>query len=134
MKIINLLSSLVIGFSGLVWLQNASLAGSFRGVTEVTGSYSNADLNVKVTPILKGNNFSTGAHTYYYAYHGTFKGESIDIYGGAKNFGSDSRQVYTWDNQGTKYQVIWRPSDPHFIRLRVLSGERELLNRILSED
>ena len=134
MKLIKLISTVFIGLGITLAVENSALAGSFRGVTEIAGTYSNnSNLTVTVTPIMKGENYSTGKHTYYYTYHGYFNGKSLDIVGGAKNFGSNSRQVYTWDNNGTKYQVTWKPSDPEYIRVRVISEGREVLNRVIRE-
>ena len=133
MKLIKLISTIFIGLGITLAVENSALAGSFRGATEVAGMYSDGDLTVQVAPITTGENYSTGRHSYYYAYRGSLGGKSIEIAGGAKNFGSNSRQVYTWDNNGTKYQVIWKPSDPEYIRLRVISGGREVLNRVIRE-
>ena len=132
MKLIKLISTIFIGLGITLAVENSALAGSFRGATEVAGMYSDGDLTVQVAPITTGKNYSTGRHSYYYAYRGSLGGKSIEIAGGAKNFGSNSRQVYTWDNNGTKYQVIWKPSDPEYIRVRVISEGREVLNRVIS--
>jgi hypothetical protein len=133
MKLIKLISTVFIGLGIALAVENSANAGSFRGVTEVAGVYSDGDLTVAVSPIMRGENYSTGRHTYYYNYRGSLGGKSLDIVGGAKNFGSNSRQIYTWDNNGTKYQVVWKPSDPEYIRVRVISGGREVLNRVIRE-
>ena len=133
MKLIKLVSTVFIGLGMTLAVKNSALAGSFRGVTEVAGVYTDGNLTVEVTPIMNGENYSNGKHTYYYNYRGSLGGKSLNIVGGAKNFGSRSRQVYTWDNNGTKYQVIWKPSDPEYIRVRVISGGREVLNRVIRE-
>jgi hypothetical protein len=133
MKLIKLISTVFIGLGITLSVENSALAGSFRGVTEVAGVYTDGDLTVEVTPIMRGEKYSTGRHTYYYTYRGYLGGRSLDIVGGAKNFGSNSRQIYTWDNNGTKYQVVWKPSDPEYIRVRVISGGREVLNRVIRE-
>jgi hypothetical protein len=133
MKLIKLISTVFIGLGMTLAVENTALAGSFRGVTEVAGMYSDGDLTVQISPIITGGSYRTGRHSYYYSYGGTLGGKSIDILGGAKNFGSNSRQVYTWDNNGTKYQVVWKPSDPEYIRVRVISGGREVFNRVIRE-
>jgi hypothetical protein len=43
-----------------------------------------------------------------------------------------SRRIYTWNNSGTRYQIVWQPQDPDFIRVRVTSPSgKEILNRLL---
>jgi hypothetical protein len=69
----------------------------------------------------------------YYTYWGRINSKSLNIREGAKNTGTLSRQIYTWDNNGTKYQVVWKPSDPEYIRVRVISEGREVLNRVIRE-
>jgi uncharacterized protein YraI len=133
MKLIKLISTVFIGLGITLAVENSALAGSFRGVTGVTGVYSDGNLTVQVNPIILGERYSTGSNSYYYSYRGSLGGKSIEIVGGAKNFGSNSRHVYTWDNNGTKYQVVWKPSDPEYIRVRVISGGREVLNRVIRE-
>ena len=46
--------------------------------------------------------------------------------------GTSRRKIYTWKNGIYSYQVIWRPNDPNYIRLRVFTPRRELLNQLLS--
>ena len=77
------------------------------------------------TVILKFTNNS-------YHYHGMHtKGSSINL-SGAVASGTKQRQVYTWNNNGMKYQVIWKPSDPNFIRVQVTQPNGKLiLNRLL---
>jgi hypothetical protein len=68
-----------------------------------------------------------------YRYHGEYKpkGSSVDLIGATPS-GSHERQIYTWQNNGLKYQVIWQPSDPSTIRLRVITrGGTVQLNTIL---
>jgi hypothetical protein len=51
---------------------------------------------------------------------------------GATVGGTRDRRTYTWSNGGTRYQAIWQPRDPDFIRVRVLSpGGTEILNRLI---
>ena len=45
--------------------------------------------------------------------------------------GTSRRKIYTWKNGIYSYQVIWRPNDPNYIRLRVFTPRRELLNQLL---
>jgi len=45
--------------------------------------------------------------------------------------GTPSRRIYRWYNGNYTYQVVWRPTDPDFIRLQVFEDDIELLNRLL---
>ncbi|HLP90450.1 MAG TPA: hypothetical protein VK184_17925 [Nostocaceae cyanobacterium] len=50
---------------------------------------------------------------------------------GAIASGTKQRQIYTWNNNGTKYIVSWRPSDPRFIRVRVIRPNgRVIINKL----
>ncbi|MCE2905808.1 MAG: hypothetical protein LW814_12420 [Anabaena sp. CoA2_C59] len=77
------------------------------------------------TVILKFTNNS-------YHYHGMHtKGSSINL-SGAVASGTHERQVYTWNNNGTKYQVTYRPNDPNYIRVQVIDNKGKIiLNRLL---
>jgi hypothetical protein len=55
----------------------------------------------------------------------------IDL-AGATIGGTSERRTYTWNNDGTRYQAIWQPKDPDFIRVRVISPRgNEIFNRLL---
>jgi hypothetical protein len=42
------------------------------------------------------------------------------------------RKIYTWNNGGTRYQVVWQSQDPDYIRVRVTTPRgKEVLNRLL---
>jgi hypothetical protein len=42
------------------------------------------------------------------------------------------KNIYTWNNNGAGYQVIWQPQDPDFIRVRVTLLELgEVMNRLM---
>ncbi len=118
-------------------VENTALADSIRERTEranagVAGVYSDGNLTVVVSPIVTGGKNSNVRQSQYYSYSGSLGDNGIDIKRGAKNSGSNLRQIYTWDNKGTKYEVIWKPSDPEYIRVRVISEGREVLNRVIS--
>jgi hypothetical protein len=52
---------------------------------------------------------------------------------GAKVSGTDRRRIYTWNNKGTKYQVVWQSKDPNYIRVKVISNSgKTALNRLLT--
>jgi hypothetical protein len=44
-----------------------------------------------------------------------------------------SRRIYTWNNRGTRYQVVWQRRDPDFIRVRRVTAPsgKEILNRLI---
>jgi hypothetical protein len=137
MRLIKLISTVFIGLGITLAVENTALADSLTERTEranagVASVYSDMDLTVVVSPIATSGKNSNGRQSQYYSYSGSLGNNGIDIKRGAKNSGSNSRQVYTWDNKGTKYQVIWKPSDPEYIRVRVISGGREVLNRVIS--
>ncbi|GCL37022.1 MAG: hypothetical protein ACKO9I_09060 [Sphaerospermopsis kisseleviana] len=68
---------------------------------------------------------------YYYGENRRNRNSNINL-SGAVTSGTNDRQVYTWNNNGMKYRVTWRPSDPNFIRLEVVNpGGKVILNRIL---
>jgi hypothetical protein len=57
---------------------------------------------------------------------------SIEL-AGAKVSGTDRRRIYTWNNKGTKYQVVWQSKDPDYIRVKVISNSgKTVLNRLFS--
>jgi hypothetical protein len=123
MKLIKLISTVFIVFIGTISVENSALANQ----NSVEGEYDGGVIHISINPIKAGSISQSN----YYTYFGMVGGKSLTIREGAKNLGTLSRQVYTWDNKGTKYQVIWKPSDPEYIRLRVFSGGREVLNKIL---
>lgn len=67
-----------------------------------------------------------------YQYYGRkiSNGSSINL-SGAVASGSHERQIYTWNNNGTKYQVTYRPNDPNYIRVQVIDRGKVVLNRLL---
>jgi hypothetical protein len=73
-----------------------------------------------------------------YQYRGQRIGSNKSIQlSGATVSRDGQRKIYTWNNNGTRYQAIWKPQDPEYIRLRVTTPSgKEVLNRLLraSED
>ena len=68
----------------------------------------------------------------YYYYGENRKSNSNISLSGAVASGTKQRQIYTWNNNGTKYQVIWKPRDPKFIRVQVIDPQGKIiLNRLL---
>lgn len=67
-----------------------------------------------------------------YHYTGRQGKSSIEL-AGATVLRDGARKVYTWNNSGTRYQVIWQARDPDYIRVRVTAPNgKEILNRLLS--
>lgn len=76
--------------------------------------------------------FSNNA--YYYYGQNRNSGSNISL-AGARASGNKQRQIYTWNNNGTRYQVTWRPSDPNFVRVQVVGPRgRVILNRLLQRE
>lgn len=71
-------------------------------------------------------------NVYYYYGENRRKPNSYINLSGAVASGNNNRQVYTWNNNGMRYRVSWRPSDPSFIRVQVINPKgKEVLNRVL---
>jgi hypothetical protein len=67
-------------------------------------------------------------------YRGQLRGsnKSIEL-SGATVLRDGNRRIYTWNNNGTRYQVVWQRQDPDYIRVRVTTPRgKEVLNRLLS--
>ncbi|MEA5554764.1 hypothetical protein VB713_27950 [Anabaena cylindrica UHCC 0172] len=70
-------------------------------------------------------------NVYYYYGENRNNNSNINL-SGAVASGNKQRQVYTWNNNGLKYQITWRPNDPNFIRVEVIRPNgRVILNRVL---
>lgn len=58
-------------------------------------------------------------------------GRSISL-SGATIRRDGARKIYTWNNGGTRYQAIWKPQDPDFIRVRVTTPQgKQVFDRLL---
>jgi hypothetical protein len=69
-------------------------------------------------------------NTYSYSGRNT-SGSSISLSGATVRRDGEKR-IYTWNNGGTRYQVVWQSKDPDFIRVRVTTPQgREVLNRLM---
>jgi hypothetical protein len=70
-------------------------------------------------------------NTYHYQGYNIKTKKSINL-AGAILSGNRQRRVYTWNNQGTRYQVTWQAQDPDYIRVKVIvPNGKEVLNRLL---
>jgi hypothetical protein len=68
-------------------------------------------------------------NTYNYAARDP-QGGSIEL-AGATIRRDGVRKIYTWNNGGTRYQVIWQPQDPDSIRVRVTTPQgRQVFDRL----
>ncbi len=69
-----------------------------------------------------------------YRYRGQQRGSNRSIeLSGATVLKDGNRTIYTWNNNGTRYQVVWQRQDPDYIRVRVTTPRgKEVLNRLLS--
>lgn len=67
-------------------------------------------------------------------YYGENKRNRSNIHlQGAAVGGNAQRRIYTWRNGDIRYQVAWRPSEPHTIRVQVFNGRgQEILNQLLT--
>jgi hypothetical protein len=72
----------------------------------------------------------------YLTYRGTdlSTGKSISLKR-VKVSGNADRKVYTWNNSGTRYSVIWQPKDPDYVRLQIVNPNGStVMNRLLSRE
>jgi hypothetical protein len=67
----------------------------------------------------------------------TYQGKNLNTgstltLSGATVTRSKGQHIYTWNNEGTKYRVIWKTNDSSHIRLQVIDANRRvILNRSL---
>ncbi len=96
---------------------------AIAGDSELAGCYKDREWQISVS---RQNNT--------YRYQGKKIGSTRSIQlAGATVSRVGSRQIYTWNNGGTKYQVAWQSQDPDFIRVRVITPTgKEVLNRLLA--
>ncbi len=88
------------------------------------GSFANEEWRVQL---------SYQNSSYFYSGASLTRGTSINL-SGASASGSNARQVYTWNNNGTKYVVTWRPSDGNYLRVQVIENRRVKLNTLLTRE
>jgi hypothetical protein len=69
---------------------------------------------------------------YRYSAYDLRTGKSIDLRG-ATVTNQGSKRLYTWNQEDTKYRVIWQPQEQDYVRLQVIDpNQTELMNRLLS--
>ena len=115
---------LMVGLTAPLVMQMATPLVATAGVVGPNGSFLDREWNIAV--VYRNN-------SYHYIGYNLRTGKSIEL-AGAVVAGDPQRKVYTWNNNGTLYQVTWQPQDPNYIRVRVISSGREVLNRLLTRD
>jgi hypothetical protein len=93
------------------------------GETNLNGAFADGQWDISVY-------YQNSSYHYRSQLRGTNK--SIQL-SGATVLRDGQRRIYTWNNGGTRYQVVWKPQDPNYIRVRVTTPRgQEVLNRLLS--
>lgn len=124
MKIFNLTAALILGCCVPLLTQALapSLAVAVTANARPEGSFGDGEW--QVTLLRQNNSYR------YYGYNYKHKA-SIEL-GGARVSGTAQRRIYTWNNEGTKYQVVWQSKDPNYLRVKVISNSgKTVLNRLL---
>ncbi len=124
MKLFNLASALILG-CGVPLLTQAlapSTAVAVSANARPEGGFGDGEWQVTLT---RQNNS--------YRYQGyNYKNQTSIELAGAKVAGTSQRRIYTWNNEGTKYQVVWQSKDPNYLRLKVMNNSGKIvLNRLL---
>jgi hypothetical protein len=121
----NRLHSIALLILGLIPVIAGAIVplSAIAGDSELAGCYKDREWQISVS---RQNN------TYRYQGQKIGSTRSIQL-AGATVSRVGSRQTYTWNNGGTKYQVVWKNQDPDFIRVRVITPNgKEVLNRLLA--
>jgi hypothetical protein len=127
MKLLNLAGAIIFGLATPLLTQSLAPTVAVAGSNRPEGSFKDAEWQLTLS---RQNN------SYHYRGVNIETGTSIEL-AGAKVSGNSQRRIYTWNNEGTKYQVVWQSQDPDYIRVKVVSSRnRTILNRLLrrSED
>jgi hypothetical protein len=123
MRLLNLASALMFGLATPLLTQALAPVVAVAGANRPEGSFSDGEWRVN---LIRENN------SYRYQGINIDTGTSIEL-AGAKVSGNSSRRIYTWNNEGTKYQVVWQSKDPNYVRVKVVGNSgRTILNRLLS--
>jgi hypothetical protein len=122
MKLLNLAGAVIFGLATPLLVQTIAPTVAVAGSNRPEGSFKDAEWQVSLN---RKNN------SYHYRGVSLETGTSIEL-AGAKVSGTSQRRTYTWNNEGTKYQVVWQAQDPDFVRVKVVSSRgRIILNRLL---
>lgn len=123
MRLLNLAGALILGLATPLLTQALAPVVAVAGANRPEGSFTDGEWQVN---LIRENN------SYRYQGINLDTGTSIDL-AGAKVTGNSSRRIYTWNNEGTKYQVIWQSKDPKYVRVKVIGNSgKTILNRLLS--
>jgi hypothetical protein len=122
MKLLNLAGAIIFGLATPLLTQTIAPTVAVASSNRPEGSFGDAEWQVSLS---RQNN------SYHYRGVNIETGTSIEL-AGAKVSGNTQRRTYTWNNEGTKYQVIWQAQDPDYVRVKVVSSRnRTILNRLL---
>jgi hypothetical protein len=122
MKLLNLAGAIIFGLATPLLTQTIVPTVAVAASNRPEGTFGDAEWQLVLS---RQNN------SYHYRGVNIETGTSIEL-AGAKVSGTSQRRIYTWNNEGTKYQVLWQSKDPDFVRVKVVSSRgRTLLNRLL---
>jgi hypothetical protein len=122
MKLLNLAGAIIFGLATPLLAQSIAPTVAVASSNRPEGSFKDAQWEVSLS---RQNN------SYHYRGVSLETGTSIEL-AGAKVSGTPQRRIYTWNNEGTKYQVVWQSKDPDYVRVKVVSSRgRTILNRLL---
>jgi hypothetical protein len=114
--------SLSIGLAMPLFAQAIVPMVAIAEESDVTGCYRDSQWQITV--------YRQNGSYYYYGKHNESDRE-IRL-PNARISQAGSRRIYTWNNRGTRYQVVWQRRDPDFIRVRVTAPSgQEILNRLI---
>jgi hypothetical protein len=122
MKLLNLAGAIILGLATPLLTQTITPTVAVAAANRPEGTFGDAEWQLSLS---RQNN------SYHYRGVNIATKTSIEL-AGAKVSGSSQRRIYTWDNEGTKYQVVWQAKDPDFVRVKVVSSRgKTILNRLL---
>jgi hypothetical protein len=122
MKLLNLAGAIIFGLATPILTQTLAPTVAVAGANRPEGNFGDAEWQLSLS---RQNN------SYHYRGVNIATKTSIEL-AGAKVSGTSQRRIYTWNNEGTKYQVVWQAGDPNFVRVKVVSSRgRTILNRLL---
>jgi hypothetical protein len=122
MKLLNLATVLILGCAAPLTIQTLAPVVAVAGSARPEGSFQDREWQVNLR---RANN------SYQYQGVSLETGTSIEL-SGAKISGTSQRRIYTWNNEGTKYQVVWQSQDPDYVRVKIVGNSgKTILNRLL---
>jgi serine/threonine-protein kinase len=112
---------------------SGSNSGSSSNSSSNSGSNSNSFPEGRFANSEWSLNLSRSNNNIFYQAQSLKDSSSLNLENGRIS-GSNDRRVYTWNNGAYRYQVVWQPNDPDFVRLRVFTPSGEELNQLLSKN